>query len=78
MFRVSTISGTAQAPLDFDAVISDITLNSTTPRCFVVTLKDDNIIEGNETFTVSLATTNPRVSIPNRIATVQIIDDGNF
>ena len=45
-------------------------------RCLAITLKDDKISEGNETFFVSLTASSPQVSIPKKLAIVDIIDNG--
>ncbi|XP_028399458.1 uncharacterized protein LOC114522881 [Dendronephthya gigantea] len=71
---VSTIAGTAST-LDFVPVAQQLTLTSTAAVCLNVTLKQDLLIEGNETFSVQLTTANPRVQIPKRVAFVHIVDD---
>ena len=62
---------------DFEPVTSlQLTLISTLPVCFNVTIKQDLLVEGNETFSVQLTTSNPRVDIPDRSSLVIIVDDG--
>ena len=46
--------------------------------CVNITLLDDEALEGNQTFTVTL-TTNPEVELGNDVTTITITDDdGNL
>jgi hypothetical protein len=75
-YSVNTIAGSASSN-DFEPVTSlQLTLISTLPVCFNVTIKQDLLVEGNETFSVQLSTSNPRVDIPDRTSLVHIVDDG--
>ena len=78
-FSVSTGIDTAFPILDFQPIVNQqLTLTSTIPVCFNVTILQDITVEGNETFSVVLATLNPRVQIPDRTSLVVIVDDGNY
>ena len=78
-FSVSTIDNTAVHTFDYERISGkQLTLTSTLPVCFNVTILEDLFVEGTETFSVQLATSNPRVQIPDRTSSVHIVDDGNY
>ena len=54
---------------------SETTSTDDVMQCIDVDITNDNVFEGNETFTVTLTTTNPRVTLENNEATVTITDD---
>ena len=73
---VSATEGT-----DYMALSSpqSLTFNATSPdgdmRCTNITIDDDTLIEGDETFTVDLTVTTPDVMMGNAMTTVTITDD---
>ena len=74
---VNTFPGTASTSMDFEPVANlKLTLSSTTPVCFNVTIINDTLVEQDETFSVQLSTSNSRVDIPDRSSLVIIINDG--
>ena len=77
-FSVKTTNiGTATPALDYEPVDRSLNLTSTLPECITINVLQDLNIEGSETFHVELTTANPRVEIPQRLASVSIMDDGN-
>ena len=44
-------------------------------RCVNVTIMDDNALEGNQTFSVILSTSNPNVMLRTNVTTITIIDN---
>ena len=44
-------------------------------ECVQVNIRDDNVVEGNETFPVNLTSLHPSVDISQSFADVSIIDD---
>ena len=44
-------------------------------QCIDVSIMEDTVFEGDETFTVTLSSTNPRVMLENDETTVTITDD---
>lgn len=53
------------------------TNGSTTPQSVPVTILDDPTVEGSESFGLTLATTDPNVTVNPASATVNIQDDSN-
>ena len=48
-------------------------------KCQDITISDDIVIEDNQTFTVTLSTTDPDVLLGESLLTISIIDnDGQF
>ena len=47
---------------------------SDTQQCINITIIDNTTVEENETFTVTLSTSNPRVELDNNVTTVTILD----
>ena len=75
--KVSTSNGTAFSSSDYGAVVSQtLTINAgATSTSFNVSIINDTLSEGNETFTATLsAPTNATLGTPNP-ATVTIVDD---
>jgi hypothetical protein len=78
-FSVNTVAGTASTSTDFESVTNlQLNVSSTLPVCFNVTILEDLLIEGNETFSVQLSTSNPRIDIPDRSSLVYIVNDGKM
>ena len=72
--------GSAEDGSDYTAVSSPLTFPATTStddvmRCINVSITDDSVFEESETFTVTVTTTNPRVSLGNDYTTVNITDN---
>ena len=44
-------------------------------QCVNISIVDDDVFEGDETFTVTLTVTTPGVMVGNTVTTVTIIDD---
>jgi hypothetical protein len=44
-------------------------------RCMDIPIVDDGALEGNETFTLTLTTSDPDVMLGNDVTTITIIDD---
>ena len=53
------------------------TNGSTTPQSVPVTILDDSIVEGSESFSLTLTTTDPNVTVNPASATVNIQDDSS-
>ena len=53
------------------------TNGSTTPQSVPVTILDDSIVEGSESFSLTLTTTETNVTVNPASATVNIQDDSN-
>ena len=77
--------GSAEYGSDYTAVSTLLTFPATTSsddimQCIDVSILDDSVFEGPaETFTVTVTTTNPRVTLGNNNTTVTIIDnDGQY
>ena len=65
---------------DYGIINQNLVFNSssTNRSCVTVEIFEDTITENNEVFTISLSTTDSRVSIPDSEASVTITDnDGN-
>ena len=78
-FSVATTNiGTASPQFDYEPFDQSLNLTSTVPVCITINVLQDLIIERTELFYVELTTTNPRVEIPRRLASVSITDDGNY
>ena len=75
IFSLKTNIGTA-SDSDFRAIANDITFNAQESKKTVsISLIDDLVIEGNENFTVTLETTQPRVVFSRSQTTVTIQDN---
>ena len=44
-------------------------------QCINITIIDNTTVEEDETFTVTLSTSNPRVELDNNVTTVTILDN---
>ena len=77
MQRLCTILA---GPADYDASLMYVTLlattNSMTTAELRITIQDDDIVEGDENFTIMLTTTETRVNIANSTSVVILNDDG--
>ena len=72
--------GSAEDGSDYTAVSSLLTFPATTStgdvmRCINVSITDDSVFEESETFTVTVTTTSPRVTLGNNDTTVTITDN---
>ena len=47
---------------------------SCTQQCINITIVDNTTVEEDETFTVTLSTSDPRVELDNNVTTVTILD----
>ena len=66
------------SPADYVAITMTLTFTngSTTPQSVPVTILDDSIVEGSESFSLTLTTTDS-VMVDPASATVNIQDDSN-
>ena len=76
---VQTFDGTATLSQDYSGIPAPVTLTwadgDTTAKSVTIPIIDDTIFEGDETFTMTIASTNPDwIGTPNE-ATVTIIDN---
>ena len=77
--NVRTQDGTAVAPGDYAAGNIDYTLSpSTLQQCFPVRPNNDNIVENDEQLTLTLSTTEMRVTTSPDTATVTIMDNDSI
>ena len=72
--------GSAEYGSDYTAVSLPLTFPATTSsddvmRCINVNITDDSVFEESETFTVTVTTTSPRVTLGNNDTTVTITDN---
>lgn len=75
-FNLSTSSGTAQPVIDYsDVLITDFLPTDSNKKCVNISITDDNFVEANESFTLSLTTMESAVSLSPSVATVTIIDN---
>ena len=66
------------APADYDGTIADLTIDGSTGRqCVTVPIINDDILEGTESFTASLTTSDSAVTLNPDLAWVDIFDDPN-
>ena len=74
---MSTISGTALPGADYTTHNAQLTFSpgSAGPKLVQIPLVDNDRVEDDEHFNVSLTTTDPDVNILNSPATIRIIDD---
>jgi len=64
---------------DFTGGSFSRSLNTSSSGCIVISITNDGTVEGDESFTVGVSTTDTAVSISPSIATVVIVDnDGGF
>lgn len=64
---------------DFTGGSFSRSLNTSSSGCIVIPITNDGTVEGDESFTVGVSTTDTAVSISPSIATVVIVDnDGGF
>ena len=68
---------------DYTSISSDIVFLSgstnSTPECVNINITDDAALEGNQTFTVTLTTSDPDVLLGNDMTVITIEDnDGIF
>jgi hypothetical protein len=78
-YSLTTADGSAVAPQDYDRLV-DYTVAfaiSETNKCVNVTIEDDNILEHTETFTITMTTNDPFVTIneTNKRAMLAIVSD---
>ena len=80
-FKCSQIfsKGSAVAGSDYESVSSSLmfpagSINGST-QCINITITDDEVLEADETFTVTLTTTTPRVMVGTAQTTVTITTD---
>jgi len=59
------------------AMTLTFTIGSTTPQSVPVTIIDDPIVEGSESFSLTLTTTETNVTVNPASATVNIQDDSD-
>ena len=76
----SSSLGSAENGSDYTAVSSPLTFPATTSsddvmQCINVSITDDSVFEESETFTVTVTTANPRVTLGNNDTTVTITDN---
>ena len=77
-FTLSTqdSSATSTDPLDFSAVLEELTFNQTTARqCVDIPIEDDNIVEEPENFTVVVSGDDPDVDFTPPTSVVTITDN---
>ena len=72
--------GSAENGSDYTAVYSPLTFPATTStgdvmQCINVNITDDSVSEESETFTVTVTTTSPRVTLGNNDTIVTITDN---
>ena len=64
---------------DFNIAQPDLTFNSgstdNTAECVNIIIEDDEALEGDQTFTVTLSTSDPSVMFGTRTATITITDN---
>jgi hypothetical protein len=64
---------------DYTSITEDETFNSGLPdsatRCVIIPILDDDAPEGEQTFTLTLTTSDPDVMLGNNVTTITIIDD---
>ena len=60
--------------VDFEVLSTEVTLtgNST---CLDVTVIDDSVVESTETFTLTLSSADPLISVMNGVAAISILDN---
>ena len=73
---VHTFDVTAASCGDYNATTETITLDGTTRlRQFIVTIKDDNIVENDEIFGVNITTADTQVNILENTLFITIKDN---
>ena len=73
----SCLSFSSPAPSDYISVTMDLTFNAdNTNRTVMIPIIGDNVVEGTESFTVSLTTLDSAVTLGQSNTTVNI-DDNN-
>ena len=70
----AAIAGSDYLSVSTDVVFSAGTSNGGM-QCINVTIIDDSEIEGDETFTVTLTTSSPAVTLGNAVTTITITDN---
>ena len=66
------------APADYDETIQDLTFDSSTNRnCVTIPIVNDDAVEATESFTGSLTTSDPAVTLNPDLARVDIFEDHN-
>jgi hypothetical protein len=67
------------AGVDYTSISEVKTFSSGSPdsaaRCVNIPILDDGALEGNETFTLTLTTSDPDVMLGNNVTTITIIDN---
>ena len=77
---MNSFLGSAVAGSDYTVASSTLTFPATTStddpmQCVNISITDDDEFEGNETFTVTLTTTNPQVTVGNTETAIIITDN---
>jgi len=76
---VTSATFTATATDDYIHTSNDITFNSgsaaASTGCTNISIIDDNALESNQTFTVTLTTSDPDVILGSNVTTITIVDN---
>ncbi len=60
---------------DYINISTEAVFTTGSIRCVDISILDDNALEGDQTFTVTLSTSDPDVMLGNDVTTITIIDN---
>ena len=72
---LAAIAGSDYVSVSMDVVIFPAGTSNGGMQCIAVTIIDDSAMEGDETFTVTLTTSSPHVTLGNAVTTITITDN---